>query len=526
MTHWKRLLVLGLFATTQANAQQPTAPAPTATLQPAPASGAATLSLAEALSTALAQNPDYRQQLNNESPANMAVKSAYATFIPSATVSGGFNYTGSGQSNFGGTNVVKTSSSVGSSYNVNLSWGLDGRVLMAPGQSKANYRATQQQIDAANVQLRSAVLTQYLTVLQTNARIAITTQAVARNQVFLDLARARYQVGQATMLDVRQAEVTRGQSDVDVLVAKQNNDDARLELYRLMGVSAPAALDQVTLTDSFPVVKPDYNLDSLLSLAANTNPSLKALEASSDAAGYNLSAVKGEFFPSLTVQANWAGYTQEYTDENSLVNQAYNGALGTASNCTFQNQVIEGLTYGPTGIPGQPNGGIIPDCNAYAGLNPSGTALQPAISNQIISSNNVFPWKFTNQPFQVFAGLSLPLFTGLQRETRLSQAKAQRDDATEQVRGQALFVRTQVTSRMLAVNATYEAIGVATANRVAANDQLRLAQDRYRLGNGTALELSDAEGAVQRAEGTYVDAVYAYHKAVAALEEAVGRPLR
>ena len=526
MTHWKQLLVAGLFVSTQAHAQQPTTTAPTATLQPAPAGGSATLSLADALSTALAQNPDYRQQLNNESPANMAVKSAYATFIPSATVSGGFNYTGSGQSNFGGTNVVKTSSSVGSSYSVDLNWTLDGRTLNAPGQAKANLRATQQQIDAYNVQLRSAILTQYLTVLQTNARIAITTQAVARNQVFLDLARARYQVGQATMLDVRQAEVTRGQSDVDVLVARQNNDDARLELYRLMGVAAPVALEQVTLTDSFPVVKPDYNLDSLLSLAANTNPSLKALEASSDAAGYNLSSVKGEFFPTLRAGATWAGYTQEYTDENSLVNNAYNSALGTASNCTFQNQVIEGLTYGPTGIPGQPNGGIIPNCNAYAGLNPSGTALQPSVSNQIINSNNVFPWQFTSQPFQVFAGLSLPLFTGLQREVRLSEAKARRDDATEQVRAQSLQVRTQVQSRMLAVNATYEAIGVATANRIAANDQLRLAQDRYRLGNGTALELSDSEGAVQRAEGTYVDAVYAYHKAVAALEEAVGRPLR
>ena len=526
MTHWKRLLVLGLFATTQANAQQPTTPAPTATLQPAPAGATATLSLADALSSALAMNPDYRQQLNNEAPANLAVKSAYATFIPSATVSGGFNYTGSGQSNFGGTNVVKTSSSVGSSYSVDLNWSLDGRILNAPGQTKANLRATQQQIDAYNVQLRTAVLTQYLTVLQTNARIAITTQAVARNQVFLDLARARYQVGQATMLDVRQAEVTRGQADVDVLVARQNNDDARLELYRLMGVSAPAALDQVTLTDSFPVVQPNYNLDSLLSLAANTNPSLKALEASSDAAGYNVSAVKGEFFPTLTAGARWAGYTQEYTDENSLVNNAYNSALGTASNCTFQNQIIEGLTYGPSGIPGQPNGGIIPDCNAYAGLDASGTALQPSVSNQIINSNNVFPWKFTSQPFQVFAGLSLPLFTGLQREVRLSEAKARRDDASEQVRAQSLYVRTQVTSRMLAVNATYQAIGVAAANRIAANDQLRLAQDRYRLGNGTALELSDSEGAVQRAEGTYVDAEYAYHKAVAALEEAVGRPLR
>ena len=87
------------------------------------------------------------------------------------------------------------------------------------------------------------MLVQYLNVLQTNARIDVVTQQTKRNQVFLDLARARYQVGQATMLDVRQAEVTLGQSNVDLLVAKQQNDDARLELYRLMGVPAPAALE-------------------------------------------------------------------------------------------------------------------------------------------------------------------------------------------------------------------------------------------------------------------------------------------
>jgi hypothetical protein len=70
----------------------------------------------------------------------MAVKSSYWTFLPSASVSGGFNYTGSGSSNFGGTNVVKTSASVGSSYSIDLGWTLDGRVINAPGESKANLR--------------------------------------------------------------------------------------------------------------------------------------------------------------------------------------------------------------------------------------------------------------------------------------------------------------------------------------------------------------------------------------------------
>jgi outer membrane protein TolC len=38
--------------------------------------------------------------------------------------------------------------------------------------------------------------------------------------------------------------------------------------------------------------------------------------------------------------------------------------------------------------------------------------------------------------------------------------------------------------------------------------------------------VSDAQNAVQRAEGDYVNAIYDYHKAITALEAAVGRPLR
>ena len=46
------------------------------------------------------------------------------------------------------------------------------------------------------------------------------------------------------------------------------------------------------------------------------------------------------------------------------------------------------------------------------------------------------------------------------------------------------------------------------------------------MGVGNSLEVSDAQTAVQRAEGDYVTAVYSYHRAIAALEAAVGRTLR
>ena len=46
-----------------------------------------------------------------------------------------------------------------------------------------------------------------------------------------------------------------------------------------MSVTPSPAFEQVTLTDSFPVVEPTYSLDTLLSTAAQVNPNLLAAEA-------------------------------------------------------------------------------------------------------------------------------------------------------------------------------------------------------------------------------------------------------
>ncbi|MBA3345652.1 MAG: TolC family protein [Gemmatimonadales bacterium] len=142
------------------------------------------------------------------------------------------------------------------------------------------------------------------------------------------------------------------------------------------------------------------------------------------------------------------------------------------------------------------------------------------------NQNDVFPFSYTGQPFQANVTLSLPIFTGLSRSLRLSQARADEQDADEFARARRLQVRSDVHARYLGLQTSYQAIAVQAANRQAARDQLRLAQDRYRLGAGTSLEVSDAQNSVQQAEGDYVNAVYDYHKAVAALEAAVGRPLR
>ncbi len=511
----RRLLALSLLPAVLA-AQEP---APTPAQAPL-----ATLTLAEALAEARRSSPFYRQTLNDAGPARWGVRNAYAAFLPTASVNGGMSYTGSGESNFGGTFFNQTSPSINSSYGVTLNWTLNGGVLSGPGQQKANQRAVAEDINGAEVQLRTDVTAQYLSVLQAVAQVDVARQQVDRNTVFLDLARARYQVGQASLLEVRQAEVAKGQSDVTLLRAVQASNEARLELFRRMGVTPPVEVDRIALTDSFPVTEPTFRLDDLLTLAADQNPALRALRARERAATWGVRAAKSEYLPSVSVTARWSGFTQEFTDTDLILGQTLSSAQSTAANCSFQNKIIQELPSGA--LPGEPNGGIIADCNAFAGLDPTGLALDPTLRSGILTDNDVFPFSFTNQPFQVGLSVSLPIFTGFSRSLRVSQARAQQQDLDESVRARGLQVQAEVHARFLALQTAHQAIGVQVASREAAREQLRLAQDRYRIGAGTSLELSDAQSAVQQAETDYVNAVYAYHQAVAALEAAVGRPLR
>ncbi len=63
-------------------------------------------------------------------------------------------------------------------------------------------------------------------------------------------------------------------------------------------------------------------------------------------------------------------------------------------------------------------------------------------------------------------------------------------------------------------------------NAEKAREELNLAQERYRVGASTFLEVTEARASLERAETERINAIYDYHKAFAALESAVGRSLR
>ena len=508
MIRWSGLVAMACVLPVDALAQDST--------RVSPGSPAVSLSLADALQQARANSPAYRQVVNDASPARWAVRNAYGSLLPSISASTDLGYTGSGEANLGSGFIQPTSAFFTSGYSLGLRWDISGRLLTGPAQQKARQRATDEDITRAAVALTEEISIQYLNTLQATAEVDVARQQVRRNEDFLRLAQARYRVGQATLLDVRQAEVTKGTSEVALLRAVLAESEAKLDLLRRMGIEPPVDIERIVLSDSFPVTPPAFQVDSLLALAERHNPLLRSLRAREHAADLGVRAAKSDFLPSLSMRAGWAGFTQEYADENLLLSQSLADAQSQAADCQYNNSIKSGLSLG----------GQVPNCYAAFGLEDGGGALLPLTSQQILKANDPFPLRYRGQPFQANLMLSLPIFTGFSRSLRLSQARAQQDDADEDVRARRLLVRTDVHARHLGLQTAFQAIAVQASSRDAARDQLRLAQDRYRLGAGTALELSDAQNAVQQAEGGYINAVYAYHKAMAALEGTVGRSLR
>ncbi len=411
-----------------------------------------TLALGDAVAQARQNNPDYRIAQNQVAPANAGVRNAWGQFIPFVSANASANWINGTQVVVAGVSVPQPSLSQ-SRYNISFDWALSGPMFYGTSQAKANRRAVEADVNSARIAIDADVVTQYLNGMQAAATTDVARQQVRRNSEFLVLTTARNRVGQASMYDVRQAEVAFNGSEVDLLRSLQLEQDTKIELFRRMGVNPPAPVQEVALSDSFPVREPQFDLEALLAEARDNQPRIKALEAREAAAQATLKSAKSAYFPTLSASAVKGGFTND-------------------------------------------------------------------VGSDTLSS---FPFDFTNNPIAYGLRVELPIFQGFNRTTRVTRARADQMDAAERLRSIDLQIRADVTSRVLAVNTTWRTLAIQDRSRTAAREQLTLANERYRLGSGTVLELSDALNAVTRADAAYINAVYDNHRALVALYASIGR---
>jgi outer membrane protein len=222
----------------------------------------------------------------------------------------------------------------------------------------------------------------------------------------------------------------------------------------------------------------------------------------------NVRREKGEYSPTLSLSTGIGGYTYGYTNSNFPVQQASAQLDAARTSCVRTEEVRAALNLSNQ----------LAECNAMA--------FTDAQAQAIRDGNSRFPFNFTKSPRSFSATLSLPLFDGFSREQRLQEAMASRSDARYSVRSKELALTADVTAAYLILVTAEKTVALQEQNAAKAKQELKLVQDRYRIGATTYVDLTEARATYERSESDRITAVYDYHKAFAALESAVGHPLR
>lgn len=127
--------------------------------------------------------------------------------------------------------------------------------------------------------------------------------------------------------------------------------------------------------------------------------------------------------------------------------------------------------------------------------------------------------------WQVGISLNWPLFTGYRQTGQVSESEANVKRLNALYENQILSVIEEVTRDYLTVHEAEEAIKTAGTALRQAQENLDMAEGRYKTGVSDSIELSDAQVLYTESRSSLVQAAYEHHKALAGLEFAVGGQL-
>jgi outer membrane protein TolC len=160
--------------------------------------------------------------------------------------------------------------------------------------------------------------------------------------------------------------------------------------------------------------------------------------------------------------------------------------------------------------------------SAKAGYWP--TVALSGTTNWFGSSTNHDSYHLNNQS-SVQLGLSWTIFNKFVREQTITLRDIAVDNADAVAADQRRLVESSLTAALADLQAAQIGIQIAATSVDAAQEDLRVQQERYRVGAGTILEVLTSQAALTQAQVDAVNARFTYLEAKARIEAQIGRTL-
>jgi outer membrane protein TolC len=164
---------------------------------------------------------------------------------------------------------------------------------------------------------------------------------------------------------------------------------------------------------------------------------------------------------------------------------------------------------------------------ARAGLKASRAAYWPSLAlsaNTAWNASRSNDYDLLNQR-QLSLGLRWSIFDGFERELAVAERAASLEVADVTAADEQRAVGADLTARLAELTAARSQIDITQTSVVAAEEDLRVQQERYRVGASTIVDVLTSQEALNQAEVDVVVARFDYLRAKASLQALIGRNL-
>ena len=321
--------------------------------------------------------------------------------------------------------------------------------------------ALRAKVEIAARGLSSTVVTDYYAIVAAQRKLRNAQTSLREAQAFLDLTQKQEKGGEVARADVIKAQIDVQQRQRDVDEATINVDKAKIALGVMI---FPKFSSDFNVVDDLDEKAPLPELAEARSAASATSPDIKAAAAGIKQAGYDVTVARYQWLPSFGLDFFYG------IDANQF-----------ATRTSYPTPATGRSTLPDYEVTGRKNLGYV----AQATLNIP-----------------IWNWGTTRSKIK-------------QAEYRQEQARADLSIAqkTQDSASAAAYLEARGAERQLA--------SLQTSANLAA-ESLRLAVLRYQAGEGTALEVVDAQNTLNLSRNAYDDGLARYRVAVASLRVLMG----
>ena len=290
------------------------------------------LTLEKSINIALNKNSTLLKGTNQLESYNSGVQSAYGNLLPTLDASAGWRWTKTDQQGLyvdPNTGQVVDGSQQLRSYNVGVGtdWVLfDGLSNLARvSQSKDDLESAQFTLERLKQDIVYQTMSLYYDVVYNAQLLNVKKDDLKWNEKNLETIKERNRLGAATLADVYQQEVAKGNAELELIRTENRLETAKKDLLFYLGIDV---LEEFTFTDTLTTMDTqilnsdllaDYqDLSELVSNALNQRYDYKSAMLNFESTKEGVTVAQGGHWPSLVANGSysWFGSTVDEIDRN------------------------------------------------------------------------------------------------------------------------------------------------------------------------------------------------------------------